>query len=275
MAKPVFTMGAKYEHRKYTVRDLLDLKGKRRLVQIQAGSAEEAGAAEAAGLDMINMSHRQSVEEFRKAAPTTFITVNISAHDSPDEVSGIRRAYELMAAGADAIMCSSWSVSRIAALVPYGFPIMGHAGLIPRRSTWTGGLKAVGKSLDQARDVYRHVKRLEEAGCFSVEIECIPHLLFAAITSRTSLQTVSLGSGPAGDVQSLFAQDILGENPQAIPRHAKAYRDFHKLRESMQAERVGAFREFRDDVQSGEFPLADNVVRMKKAVVDQLLSEID
>ena len=273
--KPVFTMGARYEQRKYTVRDLLDLKGQRQLVQIQAGSTEEAAAAEEAGIDMINMSHRQSVEEFRNAAPTTFITVNISAHDAADETWGIRRAYELMTQGADAIMCSSWNVKRIGGLAGYGFPIMGHAGLVPRRSTWTGGLKPVGKTRKQAHDVYRAVMELQEAGCFAVEIECIPHRLLNAITSRTAMVTVSLGSGPGGDVQSLFAQDILGDNPGRVPRHAKAYRNFQVLRQQMQLERVGAFREFIADVTSGEFPAPDNLVKMKASELDQFITELE
>ena len=273
--KPVFTMGAKYELRTYTVRDLLDLKGQRQLVQVQCGCIEEAAAAEAAGMDMINMSHRQSVADFRAAAPTTFITVNISAHNASDESWAIKRAYELMTDGADAIMCSSWDLTRIANLAGFGFPIMGHAGLIPRRSTWVGGLKPVGKSIDQARQVYADVKALEDAGCFSVEIECIPQLLLKEISTRTSMLTVSLGSGPYGDVQSLFSQDILGDNPRQLPRHAKAYRDFRKHREQMQQERIGAFREFIDDVKNGAFPSNEHTIKMKRDVIQEFKRELE
>lgn len=268
-------MGAKYELRKYTVHDLLKVKGQRQLVQVQCGCVEEAAAAEAAGMDMINMSHRQSVEDFRIAAPTTFITVNISAHNAYDEGWALKRAYELMNAGADAIMCSSWDIRRIANLRGYGFPIMGHAGLIPRRSTWVGGLKPVGKTLDEAREVFNQVKELEEAGCFSVEIECIPQMLLKEISKRTSLLTVSLGSGPFGDVQSLFSQDILGDNPRKLPRHAKAYRDFQKLRQEMQDERIGAFKEFIADVTDGSFPSREHVIRMKKSTLQDFVAEVD
>ena len=37
---------------------------------------------------------------------------------------------------------------------------------------------------------------------------------------RTGLVTVSLGSGPGGDVMDLFQNDICGENP--LPRHSRA-----------------------------------------------------
>ena len=68
-------------------------------------------------------------------------------------------------------------------------------GLVPRRSTWTGGLRAVGKTLDEAMKVYRDIKALENAGAYAVEVEVIPEELLREITKRTSLLTSSIGGG--------------------------------------------------------------------------------
>ena len=45
--------------------------------------------------------------------------------------------------GADAVYCGN-SPSYIEALRNEGLPAVSHIGLIPYKSTWTGGFKAVG-----------------------------------------------------------------------------------------------------------------------------------
>ena len=180
-----------------------------------------------------------------------------------------------MSTGADAIMCSSWNINYIKALSEFGFPLMGHAGLVPRHSTWTGGLKAVGKTIEQALKIYRDIKLLENAGVFAVEIEVIPEKLLAEISKRTSLVTISLGSGKAGDVHFLFAEDILGENKDMLPRHAKAYKNFYELKEKMQIQRISAFKEFKQEVLSGEFPSNQYIVNMNDDVIEEFIRSID
>ena len=117
-----------------------------------------------------------------------------------------------------------------------GIPVQGHAGLVPRRSTWTGGLRAVGKTLDEAKWVYDQIKALEHAGAYAVEVEVIPEELLTEISKRTSLMTSSIGGGSGGDIQFLFADDILGNNAPPYPRHSKQYRDMYKMKQDMQRE---------------------------------------
>ncbi len=141
-----------------------------------------------------------------------------------------------------------------------GVPIIAHVGLVPPKATWTGGMRAVGKTADQAIRMYREIKAYESAGAFAVEIEVVPHRVASEISKRTSLLTVSLGAGAGCDVQYLFSADLLGDNPGHIPRHAKAYRDFTAERARLQRERVEAYREYIADVTSGAFPAASHIV---------------
>ena len=55
--KKIYTLAHKSEYRNYTVRDLLDLKGKKKLTQIHVLTPEEAAAAEAANIDLIICPH--------------------------------------------------------------------------------------------------------------------------------------------------------------------------------------------------------------------------
>lgn len=82
-------------------------------------------------------------------------------------------------------MCQ-WSPRFISAAAEAGVPVQGHAGLAPRTSTWTGGLRAVGKTIEEAIWIYRDIKRLEQAGAWAVEVEVIPAALLAELTKRTT-----------------------------------------------------------------------------------------
>ena len=190
------------------------------------------------------------------------------------EAEAVRLAYDAMTIGADAIMCQ-WSPRFVSAAAEAGVPIQGHAGLVPRKSTWTGGLSAVGKTLEEAIWVYQEVKDLESAGAYAVEIEVIPDQLLREISQRTTLLTSSIGAGSGGDIQFLFAEDILGNNPPPYPRHSKQYRNLYKMKQKMQKEREEGFREFIDDVQQGRFPEPEHVVRSSRSLISEFLKAID
>jgi 3-methyl-2-oxobutanoate hydroxymethyltransferase len=260
------------------VRDLRALKGRRVLVETLPFSPEEAAAAEQAGIDTLKVRFDPRQPELaaaiRKAAPHTFMSFSVPLVAAASETEAVRLAYQAMELGADGIMCQ-WSPRFVAAAAEAGVPVQGHAGLVPRKSTWTGGLRAVGKTVDEALWIYREIKRLEAAGAWAVEVEVIPAALLAEITKRTSLLTSSIGAGSGGDIQFLFAEDILGNNGPPYPRHSKQYRNLHRLREAMQAERIAGFREFIADVKSGGFPGPEHVVEAPAGLIDAFLEQAE
>ncbi|MGC1441771.1 MAG: 3-methyl-2-oxobutanoate hydroxymethyltransferase [Burkholderiaceae bacterium] len=274
----IMTLGGAYGTRNYTVKDLRDQKGKRTLVETLVFSADEAIAAEQAGIDTMKVrfdpNHPELAAAIRRAAPNTFMafSVPLVAAATPDEA--VRLGYDAMALGADAIMCQ-WSPRFIEAAADAGIPVQGHAGLVPRRSTWTGGLRAVGKTLDEALWVYQSIKALENAGAYAVEVEVIPQALLAEISPRTSLLTSSIGAGSGGDIQFLFAEDILGNNSTPIPRHAKRYRNIYQMQQKIQAERVAGFEEFVADVRNGSFPAAQHVISEPDGLMDGFRDALD
>lgn len=276
--KRVMTLAGAYGTRNYTVKDLRDLKGKRVLTETLPFSPEEAAAAEEAGIDLMKVRFDPKQPELaariRKAAPNTFMSFSVPLVAAATEAEAVRLGYQAMEVGADGIMCQ-WSPRFVAAAAEAGIPIEGHAGLVPRKSTWTGGLRAVGKTLEEALWVYQEIKKLEEAGAWAVEVEVIPAELLAEITRRTTLLTSSIGAGPGGDIQFLFADDILGNNGPPYPRHTKQYRDFFKLKQQMQAERVAGFREFIEDVRSGGFPAQQHVIKAPDGLIDSFLERLE
>ncbi|MDZ4094295.1 MAG: 3-methyl-2-oxobutanoate hydroxymethyltransferase [Paracoccaceae bacterium] len=243
-----------------TVADLRALRGQRQLSMLRVETLQEAEAAGRAGIDMLSIPPALIHDpQFRDAAPEAFAIPGDNFYEIGTSDDFLRWAFPLYKAGADAVYCSS-SLGTIRALADHAIPVCGHVGLIPSKATWTGGFKAVGKTLQSAQRVWHQIRALEQAGAFAAEIEVVPHSICNAIAERSSLFLISMGAGPGGDAQYLFSDDVLGQNTGHIPRHAKVYADFAAERARLQGLRVQAFRAFATDVKDGSYPAPQHMV---------------
>ncbi|MGI9240714.1 MAG: 3-methyl-2-oxobutanoate hydroxymethyltransferase, partial [Verrucomicrobiales bacterium] len=198
--------------KKYTVYDLQQLKGQRCLTHIHVKSPEEAAAAEAAGVDLMSCSFDSPEAQARlpqlvAAAPNSFLSA-ATPHGMASGEEAIRVAFEALEAGASSVYCSS-SLSIIEAMANERIPVVGHLGMVPRHVTWTN-YRAIGKTVEEATQLYHQMKELESAGAYAAELEVVPHQLASFLSSRTSMLLMSLGSGTGCDTQFLFSDDILG-----------------------------------------------------------------
>ena len=272
--KKVYSISLEPGYRNYTVKDLIDLKGKKKLTQIHVSTPEEARAAEEADIDILLVRVCPELKEIRKAAPKTFMTVSIPfiKYSSKEEI--VRDSLEIIDLGMDSITCGSWNLDFMKYLNGFRIPFQGHAGLVPRKSTWIGGLRAVGKTANEAYELFQKFKRLEDAGAFSAECEVIPENVMGEISKRTDIVTVSLGSGRNADVMYLFMEDICGdtENP---PRHSKAYGNLLKLRNEIKVERIKALKAFKKDSMTGKFPGKKQSSNLDKNQFEEFLNQLD
>ena len=218
--KNVYTRAAKPAKRSTTVGDLKAAKGKKKFTQVTANTVDEAAAAEKAGFDMI-IANAKNIIPVREGSKNLFLTAALVLNEFVTADDIMRGAFKSLENGADAVMTPR-SMDIVEMLAKEDVPVMGHLGLVPRKSTWIGGLRAVGKTANEAYELFQKFKRLEDAGAFSAECEVIPENVMGEISKRTDIVTVSLGSGRNADVMYLFMEDICGdtENP---PRHSKAY----------------------------------------------------
>jgi 3-methyl-2-oxobutanoate hydroxymethyltransferase len=152
-------------------------------------------------------------------------------------------------------------------------PVVGHLGMVPRHVTWTG-YRAIGRTVEEARQLYQRMKDLENAGAYAAELELVPHNLARFLCSQTKLILMSLGSGSGCDTQFLFSDDILGDYDERIPRHAKAYRNFLEEYRRLQRERIAAFGEYISDVKEGRFPEPCHLVELDENLVREIIDSI-
>ena len=56
-------------------------------------------------------------------------------------------------------------------------------------------MKAYAKNAEEAIQLFKDVKDIEDTGAWGVEVECVPEEVLGEISKNTSLVTISIGSG--------------------------------------------------------------------------------
>jgi 3-methyl-2-oxobutanoate hydroxymethyltransferase len=128
-------------------------------------------------------------------------------------------------AGADAVKLEGAGrmLSRAAAIVDAGIPVMGHIGLTPQSATALGGFKAQGRTAAKARRLYDDALALQAAGCFSLVLEAVPAPVAERVTRSLEIPTIGIGAGGGTDGQVLVWHDLLGLYEGRAPRFVKRY----------------------------------------------------
>ena len=271
----VFDFNLEVHDRFATIASIRALKGTdTKLVEVTAESAEDAVAAEAAGIEMV-VALPSAVRSVRQGSQRLFVTAAIDFVEEPpltvDEL--LRASVTMMEHGADAVHTCR-SPASIRKLVDEGVPVMGHVGFVPRQSSVIGGIRGVGKTAEEAALIWDQVRRLEDAGVFAVECELVAAPMMREITKRTSMATMSLGSGPDANILGLFTSDICGHG-EHIPRHARVYADLNELYARINEEKARALSEFRNDVLAGTFPSAEESVAAEEIQVARFIEMLD
>ena len=258
-----------------TVLDLRALKGQKQLTMLRYFSLDEAAAAEAAGIDIASVPADILFHpRYREVAPSIFSMAGQTHTECGTPHEYFKWCNFAVERGADAVYCSG-SFSTVEMLAKEFIPVVGHVGLVPSRATWTGGFKAVGKTAEEALQLFKQIKSYEDAGAIAVELEVVPVEVATELSKRTSLLVWSMGAGAGCDAQYLFSNDILGYTEGHIPRHSKVYRNFKAEYDRLQLERISAFKEFVDDVDNGAFPETSHLVHMDNDELDRFFEGLD
>lgn len=165
----------------------------------------------------------------------------------------VAAAQAVMQAGAHAVKLEGvdGNVDLIRHLAQSGVPVMGHVGLTPQFVNALGGYRVQGKTEESAGRLMTEAKALEEAGCFSIVLECVPAGVAGAITRALKIPTIGIGAGVETDGQVLVLHDLLGLNTEFKPKFVKSFADGAALV-------VRAVEDYGNAVRTGEFPGADH-----------------
>jgi len=127
--------------------------------------------------------------------------------------------------------------------VTSGIAVMGHIGYTPQ---FKKKFKIQGITKKQEKKLINRAIKIEEAGAFSIVLECIKTLAAKKITKKTKIPTIGIGSSKYCDGQILVTEDILGLSGFK-PRFVKQYTNLKKIIEK-------SIQNYRKEVIEKKFP---------------------
>jgi 3-methyl-2-oxobutanoate hydroxymethyltransferase len=156
---------------------------------------------------------------------------------------------EFMKAGANAIKLEGLAGNKeiIKHIVESGIPVMGHLGFTPQSINVVGNSYVKGRNEVEAKELLLASKLLEQLGCFSIVLECVPSSVAQKITQAINIPTIGIGAGSETSGQILVLQDLIGADSDFSPKFLKKYLDGFNLIK-------GAVNQYCLDVDSKEFP---------------------
>jgi len=279
------------ERKKVTVPDILQMKKDgRKITKVNLHDYPTAVLADRAGIDivMIGDSIGMVVLGYENTIP---VTMEEMIHHAKAVVRGaknclvvcdmpfmsyqtsvddaVRNAGRLLKeTGVDAVKLEGGAdiKEKVKAIVGAGIPVMGHIGLLPQRVSLIGKYRVQGKDAATAKLIMEDALALEKAGAFCIVLESVTAEVGKMITERLKIPTLSAGSGPYLDGQSLNLYDILGLSLGVVPRFAKKY-----LNLAEEVPRV--LGEYKKDVEEGRFPAEEHYFHIDEKELQKLIGK--
>ena len=118
---------------------------------------------------------------------------------------------------------------------------------MPQSVNQLGGFRVQGRSDAGAALLLRQAHALEDLGCFSIVLECVPAQLAARITAELLIPTIGIGAGACTDGQVLVLQDLWGVDTSHAPRFVRRYIDGERVL-------TDALNRYDADVKEARFP---------------------
>lgn len=193
-------------------------------------------------------------------ADMPFMSYQVSVEEA------VRNAGRLMKEGrAQAVKLEGGAsvCKQIKAITEASIPVMAHLGLTPQSVNAFGGFKVQGKSLEAARTLIEDAKRVEEAGAFSVVLECVPAALAKIITETISIPTIGIGAGAGCDGQILVYQDMLGMYSDFTPKFVKKFANVGQVM-------TQAFADYIKETREGTFPTVEQSFKIDEEIIEKL-----
>ena len=208
--------------------------------------------------------HAKAVTRAAKRALVIVDMPFMSYHVSVEE--SVKNAGRLMKeGGAHAVKLEGGVefAETIRQIVLAQIPVMGHLGLTPQSLHMFGGFKVQGKNLSQAQKIIDDAKALEDAGVFSITLECVPEELSKIISETVNIPTIGIGGGPECDGQVLVWHDVMGITQNMKPKFVKRYADLY-------TQMVQAVKTYKQEVEQGVFPGPEHSFTMNEENIPKL-----
>lgn len=211
--------------------------------------------------------HTRAVKNGAKSA-LVVTTLPYGSYNCAGEAVG--NATRIMKEGrADAVHLegTARSAEIISSIVESGIPVLGHIGVTKQQIALSGTISLPAKDAESSKEMINDAIVMAQSGAFGLIVECLPVSLGEIITRSLEIPIISIGSGVHCDGQGLVAHDMLGLFKEMSPRFLKVYAD-------LQQATVTAVTQFREEVESGQFPTDQYSYGLADKELDKLQSQL-
>lgn len=263
---------AKKEYKRITVKSLVDMKARgEKISMLTAYDYTMAKIVDEAGIDVILVGDSASnvmaghettlpitldqmiyhASSVVRAIDRALVVVDLpfGTYQS-DPKEALRSAIRIMKeSGGHAVKMEGGKEIKesIKRILHAGIPVMGHLGLTPQSIYKFGTYTVRAKEEQEAQQLKEDALMLEKAGCFAVVLEKIPAALAKEVAKSVSIPIIGIGAGDGVDGQVLVTHDMVGMTHEFNPRFLRRYMNLYE-------DMTNAFRQYGEDVKSGDFP---------------------
>lgn len=191
---------------------------------------------------------RRGVSRAFLVADMPFMTYKITSEEA------MRNAARLVQeGGAEAVKLEGGRIMAptVRRIVDSGIPVMGHVGLTPQSIHALSGYRVQARGHEAAEQLLEDALSLQEAGCFSVVVECVPWEIGEKVSQALEIPVIGIGAGAGCDGQVLVLTDLLGLSQETPPSFVKPYAQIGRQIKK-------AIRSFARDVREGSYPDRDH-----------------
>ncbi|MBQ6445572.1 MAG: 3-methyl-2-oxobutanoate hydroxymethyltransferase [Clostridia bacterium] len=129
-------------------------------------------------------------------------------------------------------------------------PTFGHIGAISGWQTNATGYKRLGKTAEEAFDIFKWGYEYQENGMGAMTIELTPQEVAQAISEKLRVPVIGIAAGAPCDGSEMVDMDTFGVMPSK-PIHAKTYAELLPFL-------CEAYMGWLDDVKDEEYPQKEN-----------------
>lgn len=179
------------------------------------------GYSDTTEVTITDMEHH--VRAAARARPRALLAADLPYRTYESVSDAVTNARRLVAAGAEAVKAEGGRsiAAQIRAITGEGIPFIGHVGMLPQSVKEEGGYHVKGKTVAERDALFADADVLVECGAFAVVLELVWPSVAKELTSRISVPTIGIGSGPDCDGQILVTTDLLGTFPWFTPGFVK------------------------------------------------------
>lgn len=208
--------------------------------------------------------------EQRKAAPNICLNAVMQTQQYADCGTAVREGSILMADGADSVLCMGVTNEVLKSMSDNHIAVFGHVGCLSGWQTGRfGGYRRVGKTAEDAMEIFRQAYEYQENGMVGMTIEMTSIEMTNAVAKKLRIPVIAVAAGGVADGAEMVIYDLLGFIPEgAMAKHSKAYADLRGCT-------IEAYGKFNEEVKNEVYPAPEHGWAMDEAERDKFMNELD